>query len=214
MKKITFSTAFLEAKIAPWTPVQKAGLFVATLLVLGGAFYFLLFKDQVAQIAKTKASIAEQEKRLVDLKQAAAKVDVLQKEVIQSEEELKLLLSFLPDKKEIPGLLESISRLGAQVGLENILFQPQPEQPRDFHAAIPVRLDLVGTYHELGVFLDSVSKLDRILKVQSISLSRPRDRKSADLQVNCTIETYRFVEQPEGTVPKGGAAKGAAPKKK
>jgi type IV pilus assembly protein PilO len=112
----------------------------------------------------------------------------------ESEIEFAQLLSMLPDQKEIPGLLDSVSQLGAQVGLENILFQPQPEQPHEFYAAIPVRLDLLGSYHKLGTFFDKISKLNRILKVDNLSISR---RSDSSLQVGCTIITYRFIEQAQ-----------------
>ena len=89
-----------------------------------------------------------------------------------------------------------MSRLGAKVGLENILFQPQPEVPEEFYAVIPIRLDLVGTFNDIGVFLDSISKLNRILKVQSITLTRQKDKAASLLQVACTVVTYRFLEKP------------------
>ena len=95
--------------------------------------------------------------------------------------------------------------MGAQVGLENILFQPQVEQAKEFYAMIPVRLDLIGTYHELGTFFDRISKLNRILKVDSVTLTRQKD--SARLQVNCTIVTYRFVEKPPQPAPAAPPAK-------
>ncbi len=194
MKKDSFSLGVLQDKLSGLTPPQRILLLVVTIALLGGAFYFLKYKDQANTVRRLQTSINEQEKKLVTLKQAAVEVEKVKKELAESEEQFKQILSFLPDQKEIPGLLDNISQLGAEVGLENILFQPQPEQPREFHAAIPIRLDLVGTYHELGVFLDRVSKLDRILKVESLNLTKQKDR--SQLQVGCTVVTYRFVDTP------------------
>ena len=67
---------------------------------------------------------------------------MLEKEFAQSQDELTKLLMLLPDQKEIPGLLENVSRLGSKVGLENILFQPQPETVEEYYAVIPIRIDL------------------------------------------------------------------------
>lgn len=194
MKKDSFSLGVLQDKLGELTPPQRLLLVVITLLLLGGGFYYLKYKDQAQSIRRLQTSVNEQQKRLETLKQAALEVEKFKAELAQSEEQLKQVLSFLPDQKEIPGLLDNISQLGAEVGLENILFQPQPEQPREFHAAIPIRLDLVGTYHELGVFLDKVSKLNRILKVESLNLTRQKEGTA--LQVGCTVVTYRFVETP------------------
>ncbi len=194
MKKPTALTG-LQEKLTGLPTAQKVLLFLGTFAVICGAFYFLKYQDQLAQIKRLRADVKQQEQKLVSLKNAAAKVKVLEKELAQSEEELRVLMTLLPDQKEIPGLLENVSRLGAKVGLENILFQPQPEVPQEFYATIPIRLDLLGTYNDVGVFLDNISKLNRILKVQSTSLIRPKD-KSGLLKVECTVVTYRFLEKP------------------
>jgi len=189
-----FSLTALEDKISSLTPPQKVLLFVGTLLFLGALFYFFQYKPQADTIAKLRSDLSSQEKRLATLKQAAAKLPELQEALAKAEEEFSRLLTLLPDKKEIPALLDTISQLGAQVGLENILFQPQPEQPHEFYAAIPIRLDLVADYHKLGAFFDSLSKLDRILRVDNLNISRSKGANL--LQVGCIIITYRFLDKP------------------
>jgi len=198
--------AALEQKVVELTSAQKALIFLFTFLLLCGGFYYLQYKPQAVKIESLKREIDTQGKRLVELKKAAAQVQVLEEEIAKSQEEFNQMLALLPDQKEIPGLLDSVSRLASQAGLENILFQPQPEQAQDFYAVIPVRLDLVGTYHQLATFFDTVSKLERIVKVDNLSLARQKD--SSRLATSCTIMTYRFVEQAE---PKADAKK-AAPK--
>lgn len=193
MKKFALPQSAQE-KLEALTTAQRVLIFVGTFLVLSGVFYFFKYKPETERIRGLRGSIARQEKRLSELKRASAQVEVLEKEVAEAEKEFSYLLTLLPDQKEIPGLLDSVSQLGAQVGLENILFQPQPEQPHEFYAVIPVRLDLLGTFHELGVFFDKISKLNRILKVESLNISR---RKDSSLQVACTIVTYRFLERVE-----------------
>lgn len=189
-----FSLTALEDKVASLTTPQRVLLFVGTFLFLGALFYFFQYQPQAEVITGLRTRVAEQEKRLATLKQYAADLPAKQKELAEAEEEFSRLLKLLPDKKEIPALLDSISQLGAQVGLENILFQPQPEQVHEFFAAIPIRLDLVASYHTLGAFFDSLSKLNRIVKVDNLSITRPKG--AALLQVACTIITYRFQDKP------------------
>jgi type IV pilus assembly protein PilO len=195
MKLPTFPMAALEQRVIALSSLRKVLLFLLTFSVLCAGFYFFRYKPQAEKIATLRVNIAKQEKRLAELKRAAAQTKILEAEVAKSQEEFDRMLARLPDQKEIPELLDSISRLAAQAGLENIFFQPQAEQAHDFYAVIPIRLDLVGTYHQLGVFLDSISKLDRIVKIDQLSLSRQKDTSS--LQVNCTIVTYRFLEKSE-----------------
>jgi type IV pilus assembly protein PilO len=189
-----FSLAAMEDRVSSLTPQQKVLLFMGTFLFLGAAFYFFQYQPQTEVIAGLQGKLAEQEKRLAFLKQAAARLPQLQEELAKAEEDFSRLLALLPDQKEIPALLDTISQLGAQVGLENILFQPQPEQLFEFYAMIPIRLDLVANYHTLGAFFDSLSKLNRILKVDNVNMTRPKG--SNLLQVGCTIITYRFLDKP------------------
>jgi len=181
--------------------------------VLFAGFYFLVYEGQITKIGTLTTQIDEQERRLARLKEAAAKVGSLEKELATSEEELARLLTYLPDQKEIPGLLENVSMLGAKVGLENILFQPQPEVPQEFYAAIPIRLDLLGSFNDLGVFLDNISKLNRILKVESLTITRQRDKQVPLLQVGCTIVTYRFLDRPEQAADQKPGQQPGPPKK-
>jgi len=210
MKTDFLKNLAIEEKVTGLTRAQKLLVFAATFIVLVGLFYFLIYKDQDARLKSLNATISTQEKRLATLKQAAARAPALEKEVAEAQEEFEHLLSFLPDQKEIPALLENVSKVGAEVGLENILFQPQPEQLREFYAVIPIRLEIRGTYHELGVFFDRVSKLNRILKVEALNMIRQKEAQK--LQVTCTIVTYRFVEG-EGKGAGGAPAKGAPAKK-
>jgi type IV pilus assembly protein PilO len=189
-----FSIAAMHEKVSSLPLSQRIWLFVGTFLLLVCAFYFLQYRPQSENIAKLQADLSEQEKQLAILKRAAAELPALQESLAKAEGDFAYLLSQLPDKKEIPALLETVSQLGAQVGLENVLFQPQPEQTFEFYAVIPIRLDLVGTYHKLGAFFDNMSKLNRILKVENLSLTRARGGSA--LQVSCTIVTYRFLEKP------------------
>lgn len=199
MKKTPASIVSIQEKLSALPLQQKALLFLVTIAVLVGAFYYFVYSDQVENIARLDKSIADQEARLVKLKKAATEVEELEKRLAESERELAELLSLLPDQKEIPALLDSISQLGSKVGLENILFQPQAEVHKEFYAIIPIRLDMVGTYHQVGVFLDNVSKMHRILKVDSLNLNRMPN--GSTLQVACTIVTYRFIETPPAGPP-------------
>lgn len=204
MKNKSIPMAALEQRVIDMTTVQKVIVFVLTILVVSVGFYYLKYKPQAQKIQSLTKDIDAQEKKLAELKRAAEQVKVLEAEITKLEEEFKQLVALLPDQREIPGLLDSVSKLASQSGLEQISFQPQPEQMHDFYATIPVRVELNGSYHELGVFLDKVSKLDRIVKVDNLSLTRLR--QPPKLQVGCSVLTYRFVE-------KAAAAPGAQPAK-
>lgn len=200
MKKINIPIDALEEKVAALPSAHKALIIIGPIALMSILFYFFVYQSQETKLRKLKNTVAQEEKKLASLKQAAAQVETLEKTLAEAEAEFMKVAALLPDQKEIPSLLENISEIGAEVGLENILFQPQGEQARDFYASIPVRLDLAGSFHKLGIFFDTISKLNRILKVENIALTRQRE--GSNLSVSCTITTYRFIEQAAQASPK------------
>jgi type IV pilus assembly protein PilO len=195
----------LQGKISELQVAQKVFLFLGTLGFLGALFYLLQFRSQMDSVSSLDSQIVAQNNTLRTLKAAKLKIKTVEALIAKAQEQFDAILKLLPDKKEIPGLLDSVSRLGADVGLENILFQPNPERRHEFYATIPVQLDLVGTFDDVGVFLDSVSKHDRILKVKSLKLERDRKSQTSMLTVNCELVTYRFLKHP--AVKKAGGKK-------
>ncbi|ROR03047.1 type IV pilus inner membrane component PilO [Desulfosoma caldarium] len=198
MKKVSFPIETIEAKVDELPVVQRVLVLVITVLALAAAFYYFQYAPQNKRMQQLRASIQSQEKRLATLKKYASESEKLAQEVRKAEEEFASMLKVLPDQREIPALLETVSQIGAQEGLENLLFQPLPEVPHEFHATIPVRLDLVGRYHQLGLFLDRISRLGRIIQVDNLALKR---RNDSSVQVSCQFSTYRFLEEHERKKP-------------
>ena len=94
------------------------------------------------------------------------------------EQQLQQMLRQLPSKTEMPDLIVDISQTALATGLNNELFQPGPETPKEFYAEKPIALRMVGTYHQFGAFVSGVASLPRvvILTMHDISL-RPRARR-------------------------------------
>ncbi|MEE9610799.1 MAG: type 4a pilus biogenesis protein PilO, partial [Desulfatiglandales bacterium] len=113
-------------------------------------------------------------------------------------------LRLLPNKKEIPRLLRSVTQLGSDSQLEFRLFSPQKERAQDFIMEIPVSIEVSGTYHNVAAFFDRVGRMERIVNILNVSM-KPVKARSTTLITQCDAVTYRF---------KGGSDVGATRKKK
>ena len=110
--------------------------------------------------------------------------------------EFKIVTKKLPEKKEIPALLSSVSQSGRDAGLEFLLFQPESEINQDFYAEIPVSMRVAGSYHNVALFFDKVARLSRIVNIDDIKMASTKG--NMDLITSCKAVTYRFVEtKPE-----------------
>ena len=103
----------------------------------------------------------------------------------------------LPEKEEIPSLLASISQAGKDAGLEFVLFQPQPEVPKDFYAELPIKIRVVGDYHEFGEFVSGLAALPRIVTIHDVEI-KPRGQNATNLIMEATARTYRYLDEAGG----------------
>ncbi|HEA69654.1 MAG TPA: protein PilO [Desulfobacterales bacterium] len=192
---------FLE-KIGALSKVIRALISVGLLLVLVGSFtyfsYFPKFKE-IEKLTKTHKKLVTQ---LTTAKNKAAKIDIYRSMMRDAEAEFKTALKALPDKREIPSLLTSVSRVGIDSGLEFLLFQPQPEVMKEFYAEIPVSIQVSGGYHNVALFFDRVARLPRIVNIKNIRMNQSKG--SLKLTTTCTAVTYRYVETPKKKPVKKG----------
>ena len=121
----------------------------------------------------------------------------------QTVEELKAgrrkAVAQLPDTKEIPGLLSSISGVGRQSGLEIFQFRQLPSVVKDFYAEVPVQVTVRGGYFQLAEFFKRVGEMTRIVNVRNIAIKAPSNVATDPVQVetSCATTTFRFLTEEE-----------------
>jgi type IV pilus assembly protein PilO len=98
----------------------------------------------------------------------------------------------------VPNLLVDISQTALAAGLQQKLFQPQPEQAQDFYAELPIKMVLTGSYHQFGAFVSGIAALPRIVTLHDIDIV-PTSGSSGydDLTLTLTAKTYRYLDQDE-----------------
>jgi type IV pilus assembly protein PilO len=191
---------FIDKKYIPLEPKYKVAIAILLLLIPILLFYFLFFQPNATKISSLKKQKDGLEKEIVSLRAQQNNLPKLQRELAETEKIFNEAAVLLPKEKEIPQLLKDISALGQEADLEFITFKPLPDVPKDFYAEIPISINVRGPYHNMGSFLDKVSKLGRIVTVSNINMTAPtRDKEEMLLNSDCTLVTYRFtnIELPK-----------------
>ena len=188
----------LDSKVSRLEMKQKM-LIAATACILPCvAFFFLAYSPKTSEIKnlETKKVGIEEEIRKVekiagDLGKHKAEMEEIQRQFVEA----SLLL---PDEKEIPSLLSTISGQATASGLDVLSFKPLAEKPQQFYAEIPVDIGVQGPYHNVGIFLDKISKLPRVVSVNNIKMDSPK-QMGGEMILNSTFQlvTYRFLNPAE-----------------
>ena len=201
MKKIDTSkitNLFFDTidKIGKLSKLYKILLCLGLFALLVGPFVYFSFLPKISKINTLKKEHSTLETRFTKAKAKANRLKYFQDKLKDAEMEFKIVMKKLPEKKEIPGLLSSVSQSGRDAGLEFLLFQPEPEQNKDFYAEIPVSIKVTGNYHNVALFFDKVARLSRIVNIDDIKMASSKG--NTNLITSCKAVTYRFVEtKPE-----------------
>jgi type IV pilus assembly protein PilO len=166
---------------------------VALFLILGGSFYMFFYKPKTEELNKLRDDYEALQTKLFTARAVAKDLEKFEKEYEEAQMQFKLALRLLPEKQEIPSLLEGVSKSGKDSGLEFRFFQPAGEINRGFYAEIPVNIRISGGYHNIALFFDRIAKLPRIVNVLNIAIQAPAATPGI-LNSSCTAVTYRFLE--------------------
>ena len=189
--------------------VQRLAVIGLALVLFVGLFWTLAYSPTAEEMDQLEVRngelIAEKEK----VKRRAENRDKFEAELQELTNQLREALRELPNEREIPELLKKISSVGKKVGLEVRRFQPLPERKQEYYADVPVSLQVVGSYHEVAMFFDRLSKLGRIVYVQDIDMQTSGERAGKQLlKVEGKAVTFRFLTEEERESAKSGKGKG------
>lgn len=193
---------------------QKLGILTGTVILIVALYYSFLYAPLSEEIVKITDSveIARNEKSVKT--QRAANLGQLRKDLQQLTAELKRAVAQLPEKKEIPDLLKSISITAQQSGLTVLLFRPRAETYQEFYAEIPVEITVKGSFHNTVSFFDEVGRLDRLVNIDNIGFKNPTTAGDNVLLETTSVATaFRFLDEAERKKIAEEKAKAAKAKK-
>ncbi len=166
-------------------------LLLCGLLIAGGYYYHV--KDLYGDLERVEKKELSLRKEFEKKQAKAVNLEAYRAQLKEIEDSFGAMLRQLPDKTEVAALLVDVSQTGLASGLEFELFQPMPEVKKDFYAELPIKIRVVGNYHEFGEFVSGLAALPRIVTVHDVKIYR---RKGGDkLVMEATAKTYRYLEE-------------------
>ncbi len=178
-------------------PLAFRGAVIAIVfaVVLGLGIYWFIIQDKAPQLDRVKEEEAQLKLTFENKQRKAANYDAYKQQLAQIEQSFGTMLRQLPGKTEIPSLIVDISQTGLAAGLQEKLFEPQGEIPKDFYAEKPIKIRLTGGYHEIGNFVSGIAALPRIVTLHNINIT-PEDADNFDsLSMEVTAQTYRYLDE-------------------
>jgi len=169
-------------------------------IIIVALVLFLVINPKMKQIKVLEAKIDKQNNEIAASQAKAAKLEMLKMENDRLVARINELKEQLPEEKEISTLLKQVSDMGISAGLEIKSWKPSPKvtHPSGIVYEILVSVSVEGTYHNLGYFLSSLTRLNRIVNITDMKLGSPkRERNESMLQVTFKASTFSAIPESE-----------------
>ncbi len=176
---------------------RLAVIVLVFVLVVGLGLYWTIWQDKMVLLERAEQEHQELRTAFENKQRKAANYDAYRQQLDQIEQSFGTMLRQLPGETEIPSLIVDISQTGLAAGLQENLFQPQAEIPRDFYAEKPIMIRLSGGYHEIANFVSGIAALPRIVTLHDITITRENQGDFDTLSLEVTAKTYRYLEETQ-----------------
>lgn len=177
---------------------QKLAALGLILVLLGAGFFFGLEKPKLDELKALQARHEKVQSDVAETRRLANNLPKFKSEYEGLKRDLDNALTELPNSKEIPALLTSITSAGKSAGLDFLVFRPKPDVPRDFYAEVPVDISVSGPFVGIANFFVAVSNLPRIVNISNVAFADIKnDRGRNIVRVSCQATTFRFLDKKE-----------------
>lgn len=175
--------------IGSWpTPAKVVVNFILAGLIVFLSYWFLI-SESLVTLENTENKEADIKSQFEAKAMLASNLDLYSEQMIEMENSFNNMLRQLPSKSETAGLLDDLSYIGQNNGLALKKFKWLKEVSRDFSYEVPVNLEMVGNFHQLGKFTGDIAALPRIVTLEDFSISK---LKGDQLKVTMIARTYRY----------------------
>lgn len=187
--------------IGSWPTLYK-GIFIALIgAMLSGAFFYYIITPQLEQFERVKQKEVQLKKAFHKKAELSSNLEAYQAQMKEINLIFEGLLTKLPSQKEVASLLDDITFIGANNGLQFKSINWGKVKNRKISVEVPIRLKVVGNYQQIGHFAADIAALPRIVILDDLKLSK--QEKGDLLELSVVAKTYRYLAKKKKKKKKG-----------
>ncbi len=187
-------------KLPRVTRGQKLALVIGLNVIVFALLFFFLINPLLETKKKVAGEYAAAKKELDQMMEIKNNINRYRAEYAQMQESLSQLLKQLPETKDIPNLLRSVSSVGSETRVKVTYFEPGGVQNKDFYGEFPFKMRYSGSFHNIGYFFDGIRRIERVVDIRSFSLVAKGTPPRVTLEGDLLAKSYVFLR--EQTKPK------------
>lgn len=190
--------------VADWPLGAKLGLLAMLFVGIIAAGWWFFWKPGLEALETGQRKEQELRATFTTKKGQAVNLEAYTKQLADIEQSFGALLKQLPNRQEMDALITDVNQAGLGRGLQFELFKPETETPSEFYAELPIKVKVMGGYHDIAAFTSDVAKLSRIVTLHDLAIE---PNKEGVLLMEATAKTYRYLDEEEINAARKAAEK-------
>lgn len=179
----------------PW--YGQVGAFIALSAAVVGVFWNWYARPAYDSLAVRQTQLRALQLDVANARATARRLPQFRAQIASLEAQLERLRAVLPEERDVADLLRRVQGMATQSNLAILGFKPQAVAKRQTHMEWPIGLQLEGRYHDLGAFLERISKFQRVINVGDLEIKAiERDPHGATIVAECTATTFVLIDNP------------------
>lgn len=191
-----------------WPWAVKLLAFALLFLSVAAAGAVFDWQEQWNSLQAIKAEEDSLKETFLGKKKEAINLDLIKKQLTETQESFGALLKQLPSKSEMDALLTDINQAGLGRGLQFELFRPGLEVVNGSFAEQPITIKVTGNYDDIGKFSSDIAMLPRIVTLNEIAIAPV----GGGLSMDVVAKTFRYLDEQEVAAQKSVAKPAGAQK--
>ncbi|MDD5460826.1 MAG: type 4a pilus biogenesis protein PilO [Methylococcales bacterium] len=176
-------------------PIKVATTLIICAIAMGLGIYFDTL-DQLAELESTEQKEQELRREFEGKQKKVVNLKDYQDQLAQIEIQLYEMIQQMPTEEEVANLLIDISKTGLASGLEFRLFKPDAPIRKDFYSELPINIQVIGKYDQLGLFVSGLASLPRIVTVHDVNIMP--EGNDGTMLMQAVVKTYNEVSENNG----------------
>tara|TARA_B110000881_G_scaffold32065_1_gene24459 strand:- start:212 stop:805 length:594 start_codon:yes stop_codon:yes gene_type:complete len=179
--------------IGQWPAAAKLLLTIFLAIVVAVLGFMVLVSDKMEVLSRVAAEESTLKEAYKNKYHIAANLELFKEQMLEAENVFANQLRSLPNRHEIPGLLDEVTFIGTTSGLDFVKINWQPEVVKEIYIELPIDIEVIGTYHQFGEFVSGVASLPRIVTLHDFKIDITK-LNSELLSLKMQAKTYRYQE--------------------
>ena len=168
-----------------------------------GIFWYQFLAPIEADIQSRMSTLDDLQRTIAKSLQQQKQLAELKKQALQLQAKLDMLKLVLPLEKETDQIFRAVQQQATTSALRILRVTPRPTIDHEVYTEWPIDMEIIGTYHNVGLFLDKIRQLPRIVNITGLKMNvrSAEGDQAATASLGATYVATTFVYKEEGNAP-------------